>query len=65
MTPARPIAMNARFIYQTHKWLAVAVVAATLCWFISGVIMVLPGSWRTLSPNLTPQRYIHGGSCAP
>jgi hypothetical protein len=45
--------MNARFIYQTHKWLAVAVVAATLCWFISGVIMVLPGSWRTLSPNLT------------
>ena len=45
--------MNARFIYQSHKWLAVVVVATTLCWFISGVVMVLPGSWRTLSQNLT------------
>jgi hypothetical protein len=44
--------MNARFIYQSHKWLAVAVVAATLGWFISGVVMVLPGNWRTLSPGL-------------
>jgi hypothetical protein len=45
--------MNVRLIYQSHKWLAVAVVAATLAWFISGVVMVLPGNWRTLSPNLT------------
>jgi hypothetical protein len=45
--------MNARFVYQSHKWLAVAVVAVTLGWFISGVVMVLPGNWRTLSPNLT------------
>jgi len=45
--------VNARFIYQSHKWLAVAVVVATLGWFISGVVLVLPGHWRTLSPGLT------------
>jgi hypothetical protein len=44
--------MNARFIYQSHKWLAVTVAAATLAWFISGAVMVLPGGWRTLSPGL-------------
>ncbi len=31
-----------RFIYKTHKWLAVAAGVFTFLWFASGVVMVLP-----------------------
>lgn len=31
-----------RFIYKTHKWLAVGVGLFTLLWFASGIVMVLP-----------------------
>jgi hypothetical protein len=31
-----------RFIYKTHKWLAVGVGLFTLIWFASGVVMVMP-----------------------
>jgi hypothetical protein len=31
-----------RFIYKTHKWLAVGVGLLTLVWFASGIVMVLP-----------------------
>jgi peptidase YpeB-like protein len=34
-----------RFIYKTHKWLAVGVGVFTLLWFASGVVMVLPKSF--------------------
>jgi len=34
-----------RFIYKTHKWLAVSVGFFTLLWFGSGVVMVLPRSF--------------------
>ena len=43
---------DSRLAYRVHKWLAVVVVAATLAWFTSGVVMVLPARWLTLSPNL-------------
>jgi hypothetical protein len=31
-----------RFVYKTHKWLAVGALIATLAWFVSGIIMVTP-----------------------
>jgi hypothetical protein len=31
-----------RFVYKSHKWLAVAAVLLTFVWFSSGVVMVLP-----------------------
>jgi hypothetical protein len=31
-----------RFVYKTHKWLAVGVGLFTLLWFASGIVMVLP-----------------------
>lgn len=34
-----------RFIFKTHKWLAVAVGILTLLWFVSGIVMVSPGRW--------------------
>ena len=33
-----------RFIFKTHKWLAVTAGLLTLIWFVSGVVMVLPVS---------------------
>ena len=36
-----------RFIFKTHKWLAVAVGLFTFTWFVSGIVMVLPGSLFT------------------
>lgn len=33
-----------RFVYKSHKWLAVGVGLLTLVWFASGVVMVMPGS---------------------
>lgn len=54
--------MTSRFIYKTHKWLAVALAIMTLGWFVSGVIMVLPSSLRTWSPDL--YRYRAGNSAS-
>ena len=34
-----------RFIFKTHKWLAVGVGIFTLLWFASGVVMVMPKSF--------------------
>lgn len=34
-----------RFIFKTHKWLAVAVGLLTLAWFVSGIVMVTPPAW--------------------
>ncbi len=31
-----------RFVYKTHKWLAVGVSLFTLAWFVSGIVMVMP-----------------------
>jgi hypothetical protein len=33
-----------RFVYKTHKWLAVGVGLITVVWFASGIVMVLPAS---------------------
>ena len=41
-----------RFVYKTHKWLAVGAGLLTLVWFASGIVMVMPGS-------------ILGGAAAP
>lgn len=35
-----------RFVFKTHKWLAVSVGFFTLVWFASGIIMVLPKNMR-------------------
>lgn len=34
-----------RFIFKSHKWLAVAVGLLTLLWFVSGIVMATPASW--------------------
>jgi hypothetical protein len=39
-------------IYRIHRWLAVVVAAATLGWFVSGALMMLPDRWLTLSPEV-------------
>jgi hypothetical protein len=44
--------MRIRIIYQTHKWLAVAALVASLAWFVSGTLMAVPGRLRTSSPNM-------------
>lgn len=36
-----------RFIFKTHKWLAVGVGLFTFTWFVSGIVMVLPGNLFT------------------
>ncbi|MGH9795817.1 MAG: PepSY domain-containing protein [Candidatus Acidiferrales bacterium] len=41
-----------RFIFKSHKWLAVGVGLLTLVWFVSGIVMVMPG--RFFSPPATP-----------
>lgn len=41
-----------RFIFKSHMWLAVAVGLLTLVWFVSGIVMVMPG--RLFSPPLPP-----------
>ncbi|MGH9815489.1 MAG: PepSY domain-containing protein [Candidatus Acidiferrales bacterium] len=41
-----------RFIFKSHKWLAVAVGLLTLVWFVSGIVMVMPG--RFFSPPAPP-----------
>jgi len=33
-----------RFVFKTHKWLAVATGLFTLLWFVSGVLMMLPSN---------------------
>jgi len=33
-----------RFVFKTHKWLAVGVGLFTFVWFASGIVMVMPGS---------------------
>lgn len=33
-----------RFVFKSHKWLAVAAGLLTLIWFVSGIVMVLPVS---------------------
>jgi hypothetical protein len=33
-----------RFVFKTHKWLAVGAGLFTLVWFASGIVMVMPGS---------------------
>lgn len=33
-----------RFVFKSHKWLAVAAGLLTLMWFVSGIVMVLPVS---------------------
>jgi hypothetical protein len=43
--------MDMKLVYRIHKWLAVVVAAATLGWFVSGALMVVPERWLTLSPN--------------
>jgi hypothetical protein len=45
--------MEMKVVYQIHKWLAVIAAAATLGWFVSGVLMVVPERWLTLSPGIT------------
>ena len=40
-------------LHKVHKWLSVLAVAALLAWFVSGSVMIVPGSWRTLSPGLS------------
>ena len=49
-----------RFVFKTHKWLAVSVTLFALLWFASGIVMVLP---RNLlgKPSSSPQ----GNSGAP
>src|SRR5580765_2147368 len=44
--------MTIRFIYQTHKWLAVAALVASVAWFVSGILMAVPGRLRTSSPDM-------------
>ena len=41
-----------KLLYQLHKWLAVAAAAATMAWFVSGVLMVIPPGYRTLTPGV-------------
>lgn len=41
-----------RFIFKSHKWLAVAVGLLTVVWFVSGIVMVMPG--RFFSPPAPP-----------
>jgi peptidase YpeB-like protein len=43
---------TASSIYKVHKWLAVVAGLFTVCWFVSGVLMTLPGHWWTLSPGV-------------
>ena len=44
--------MKSSLVYWLHKWLAVVAAVATLGWFVSGMLMVVPASWRTLSPGI-------------
>src|SRR5882672_10373038 len=48
--------MDIKLVYRIHKWLAVVVAIATLAWFVSGALMVVPERWLTLSPNVPGPR---------
>jgi hypothetical protein len=38
--------------YRIHKWLAAVAAAAALTWFVSGALLIVPGRWLTLSPEI-------------
>ena len=39
-----------RFVYKTHKWLAVGTVLFTLVWFVSGALLLFPSRWFAAAP---------------
>jgi hypothetical protein len=43
-----------RWVYKWHKWLAVSAGVLTLMWFVSGIVMVAPGSWIGPPPPIRP-----------
>jgi hypothetical protein len=45
--------MHASTLYKAHKWLAVVAAVFTMAWFVSGLVMALPGRWLTLSPGIS------------
>lgn len=44
-----------RFVFKTHKWLAVGVGLFTFFWFLSGIVMVLPLQRETQPPGVAQQ----------
>jgi hypothetical protein len=44
--------MDIRSLHKIHRWLSAVALAATVAWFVSGALMAVPPSWRTLSPRL-------------
>src|SRR5712692_1931935 len=43
-----------RFVFKTHKWLAVGLGLFTFFWFLSGILMVLPLPRDSQSPVAPP-----------